>query len=227
MVLGVAVVLTLAGCAGVPAEGSAGGAGRASGASTASPGADGTGGTAAGDPATPDPSAAAARGAVGANQDPSVAQAPSERQSGVAPVRVQIAAIGVDSGLESLTRDSTGWIQPPVNFDSAGWYRDGVVPGDVGPAVIAGHIDSVAAPAVFARLAELTAGDQVQVTLSDQTVVTFTVDRLVQAAKAQFPTDEVYGPTPTAQLRLITCGGVFDDSTGHYVDNVIVFATRT
>ncbi|GGF19492.1 hypothetical protein GCM10011399_11400 [Subtercola lobariae] len=168
----------------------------------------------------------ASRGAVGANQDPYLAHVSTERQKGITPVRVQIPAIAVDSGLESLNRDSTGWIQPPVDFDSAGWYSDGVVPGDIGPAVIAGHIDSAVAPAVFARLAELQVGAQVRVTLSDQSSVTFTVDRLVQAAKAQFPTDEVYGPTPTAQLRLITCGGVFDDSTGHYVDNTIVFATR-
>jgi sortase (surface protein transpeptidase) len=186
--------------------------------------------TAAGAPAsvaTAAPQSSAARGAVGANQDPYRSQVTTERERGVAPVRVRVPSIGVDSGLESLSRDSTGWIQPPVNFDSAGWYSAGVVPGDIGPAVIAGHIDSAVAPAVFARLIELQVGAEVQVTLSDQSLVTFTVDRVIEVAKAQFPTDEVYGPTPTAQLRLITCGGVFDDATGHYVDNLVVFATRT
>ena len=208
VILGAALFGALSACSGTPAN------------SVFSP-------SAAAGSSTATPQSSAARGAVGADQDPYLPQASTERQQGVAPVRVAVPSIGVDSGLESLSRDSTGSIQPPVNFDSAGWYSAGVVPGDIGPAVIAGHIDSAVAPAVFARLAELQVGAQVQVTLSDQSTVTFTVDRLEQAPKAQFPTDEVYGPTPTAQLRLITCGGVFDDSTGHYVDNTIVFATRT
>ncbi|MCS5732140.1 class F sortase [Herbiconiux sp. CPCC 203386] len=138
---------------------------------------------------------------------------------------MRIPSIGVDSGLESLTRDATGAIEAPADFASAGWYRDGVVPGDLGPAVIAGHIDSAVGPAVFSALASLTPGARVEVDLSDGRSVAFTVDRSIQAPKNAFPTTEVYGPTPDAQLRLVTCGGVFDDSTGHYLDNVVVFAT--
>ncbi|RFA20556.1 class F sortase [Subtercola boreus] len=176
--------------------------------------------------AAPEPPAAAARGALGSNQDPAGPAGPDLEQQGITPVRVQIAAIGVDSGLEALSRDATGWIQPPKNFASAGWYQEGVVPGDVGPAVIAGHIDDAVGPAVFYELSSLKVGDRVTVTLSDGSTRVFAVDREIEVAKAAFPTGEVYAPTPTAQLRLITCGGVFDDSTGHYVDNVVVFASE-
>jgi sortase (surface protein transpeptidase) len=150
----------------------------------------------------------------------------SETRAGARPVRVRIPSISVDSGLESLARDSAGAIEAPRDFGSAGWYRDGVVPGDTGPAVIAGHIDSAVGPAVFYSLSSITAGARVDVELSDSTVVSFTVDRVIQAPKNEFPTAAVYGPTPDAQLRLVTCGGVFDDASGHYVDNVVVFASR-
>jgi sortase (surface protein transpeptidase) len=163
-------------------------------------------------------------GAAAALQDPVAASAPA--RSAVVPERVVIPAIGVDSTLESLTRDGTGWIQPPVAVDLAGWYRDGVVPGDIGPAVIAGHVDSRIGPGVFLDLSDLVPGDTVDVVLSDGSTRTFEVTGSVTVPKEDFPTEDVYGPTPTAQLRLITCGGVFDDSYGHYVDNVVVSAQR-
>ncbi|KQQ11242.1 class F sortase [Rathayibacter sp. Leaf296] len=163
-------------------------------------------------------------GAAAALQDPVAASAPA--RSAVVPERVVIPAIGVDSSLESLTRDGTGWIQPPVAVDRAGWYRDGVVPGDIGPAVIAGHVDSRIGPGVFLDLSALVPGDTVDVVLSDGSTRTFEVTGSVSVPKEDFPTEDVYGPTPTAQLRLITCGGVFDDSYGHYVDNVVVSAQR-
>jgi hypothetical protein len=178
-------------------------------------------GASAGGSTVTDPSSAAA----GRMQDPELDSA-SSAVSNAQPVRVRIPSIGVDSGLESLTRDATGWIQPPVDFGSAGWYRDGVVPGQKGPAVIAGHIDSAVGPAVFYDLAGLPDGAEVVVDLSDGSTATFVVDGRIQVPKNDFPTEEVYGPTPDAQLRLVTCGGVFDDSTGHYEDNVVLFATQ-
>ncbi|KQQ01632.1 hypothetical protein ASG06_13900 [Rathayibacter sp. Leaf185] len=170
------------------------------------------------------PSAAPGPADAGRLQDPVAASAPA--RSALVPERVVIPALGVDSTLESLTRDETGWIQPPVLVDEAGWYRDGVVPGDIGPSVIAGHVDSRIGPGVFLRLSELAPGDTVDVVLSDGSARTFAVTGSVTVPKEDFPTEDVYGPTPTAQLRLITCGGVFDDSYGHYVDNVVVSAVR-
>ncbi|WP_291040449.1 class F sortase, partial [Herbiconiux sp.] len=185
-------------------------------------GEDARAGSAAGDASTaPDASAAAA----GRMQDPDLSSS-SAAVSDALPVRVRVPSIGVESGLESLSRDSTGWIQPPVDFASAGWYRDGVVPGQTGPAVIAGHVDSAVGPAVFYDLAGLPEGAEVIVDLSDGSSVTFAVDGRLQVPKNDFPTEQVYGPTPDSQLRLVTCGGAFDDSTGHYTDNVVLFATK-
>ena len=156
-------------------------------------------------------------------QDPA-APAPA---SNATPTRVTIPAIGVSSSLEDLHRGAAGELDPPKGWDNAGWFSDGIVPGQVGPAVIAGHVDSPTAAAVFFRLDELVPGDEIHVAMSDGTTRTFTVDRSERAAKAAFPTSDVYGTAPTPQLRLITCDGTFDTATGHYTDNLIVFADLT
>ncbi|GIG30295.1 sortase domain-containing protein [Cellulomonas marina] len=187
---------------------------------TASPG-TGTGtSTGTGTGTVVDPGLAAA----GAPQDPDLGVDSPLAARGVVPVRVTVPAIGVASDLETLALGADGRITPPVAWGSAGWYAGGVVPGDVGPAVVAGHVDGPDGPAVFVDLARLVPGDEVVVTLSDGTDRRFVVERSVRAPKADFPTAEVYSPTPDAQLRLITCDGVFDRRTGHYVDNLVVFA---
>lgn len=150
--------------------------------------------------------------------------APLAASATTAPVRVQVPAIGVDSALENLGLLADGELASPSTFPVAGWYAEGVRPGDPGPAIIAGHIDSVAGPAVFYDLGALEPGDPVLVTRADGTVVRFTVESKAQYAKAQFPTDAVYGPTPTPELRLITCTGVFDRSARSYEDNLVVTA---
>jgi hypothetical protein len=139
------------------------------------------------------------------------------------PTRVRIPAIGVDTGLEDLTLNTTGQLNAPVSYDQAGWYSDGVLPGDSGPAVIAGHVDSVSGPAVFYRLHELVAGDTVAV-LRGGVWVSFRVITVEQYAKDQFPNERVYRPTPDAELRLITCGGEFDRRQLSYQDNIVVYA---
>lgn len=139
------------------------------------------------------------------------------------PTRVRVPRIGVDSPLTALRLDAAGAIEPPTDFATAGWYGGGPIPGDPGPAVIAGHLDSQHGPAVFARLGELRPGDRVQVWRGEE-VVPFRVTGTVRVPKDRFPTEAVYGPTPAAELRLVTCGGDFDRGTGHYRDNVVVFA---
>lgn len=167
----------------------------------------------------------ASTSSAGGMQDP-VAPADSASRTEETATRVEIPSIGVDSTLEQLPLDAvTGELTPPVEWLSAGWYRDGTVPGDIGPAVIAGHVDSPTGPAVFARLGELVDGDEIRVTLSDGSTSTFAVDSRITTPKDSFPTEAVYGPTPNAQLRLITCDGIFDAGVGHYVDNLIVNAT--
>jgi sortase (surface protein transpeptidase) len=140
------------------------------------------------------------------------------------PVRVTIPVIDVQSSLTDLGVDDAGALVPPGDFAQAGWFAAGPVPGDVGPAVIAGHVDSRTGPAVFFRLEELTVGDTVQVTRSDGRDVGFRVTRVAQYPKTDFATEEVYGPTTGPELRLITCGGTFDSSRRSYRDNVVVYA---
>jgi sortase (surface protein transpeptidase) len=113
-----------------------------------------------------------------------------------------------------------------VKADRAGWFVDGTLPGDIGPAVIAGHVDSLTGPAVFWRLHELRSGDFVWVTRSDRTVARFRVIEVAQHPRAAFPTARVYGPTPEAALRLITCAGDYDRDRGEYRDNIVVYAVR-
>jgi sortase (surface protein transpeptidase) len=141
-----------------------------------------------------------------------------------APVRVRIPSIGVDSPLLRLGLDDDGILVPPADFARAGWFSGSPVPGDVGPSVIAGHVDSHDGPAVFFRLGNLVAGDEVLVDRADGTTARFTVTGADRYPKNEFPTEEVYGPTHRAELRLITCGGKFDRDSRSYRDNVVVTA---
>jgi len=141
------------------------------------------------------------------------------------PVRIEIPAIGVTSSLDRLGRAPDKTVQVPSRWEVAGWYAPGTRPGDPGSAVILGHVDSKSGPAVFYRLRELRRGDLVEVARADGSTVRFAVQRTEQYDKRRFPTDEVYYPTLTPALRLVTCGGEFDATAGHYRSNIIVFAT--
>jgi hypothetical protein len=141
------------------------------------------------------------------------------------PVRVQIPKIGVASSLDRLGRARDGTVEVPSRWGVAGWYALGPRPGDPGSAVLLGHVDSTRGPAVFFRLRELRRGDEIKVARADRSSTRFVVERTAQYDKQRFPTDDVYYPTLTPALRLVTCGGQFDTSTGHYRSNIIVFAT--
>ncbi len=153
-------------------------------------------------------------------------EASVDHPNGVDPERIVIDAIGVDADVIDLGIDGDGRMEVPTDFDQAGWFTPGPRPGRVGPAVIAGHVDSRSGPAVFYRLPELEAGDEIEVQGDDGEVVTFAVRGLEQHPKDEFPTEQVYAGTPGSELRLITCGGVFDDDERSYRDNIIVYAER-
>jgi hypothetical protein len=140
------------------------------------------------------------------------------------PVRLLIPAIGVDTALQQLRLSSDGSLQAPSAWQVAGWYAGGIRPGQPGPAVIAGHVDSLYGPAVFFRLRQLHHGDQVIVKRQDRQTLAFLVDAVDHFPKDNFPTELVYGPTPLPELRLITCGGDFDPHTLSYLDNLVVSA---
>jgi Sortase domain len=140
------------------------------------------------------------------------------------PVRLQIPAIKVDAGLGQVGLQSDGTIAVPSDWNQPAWYVDGPAPGQEGPAVIVGHLDSNTGPAIFWRLGKLKVGDVIQVGRQDGSKPSYTVTGVEEFARAAFPTAAVYGPTPGSVLRLITCGGAFDWSTHRYLDNVVVFA---
>jgi sortase (surface protein transpeptidase) len=141
------------------------------------------------------------------------------------PVGLTIPSIGVRTGLVHLGLTPSGALQVPATTAVAGWYTGSARPGAIGAAVIAGHIDSVSGPGVFFRLRLLRPGERVYVRRSDGSLAVFEVTAVHSYLKTQFPTVAVYGPVPDAELRLITCGGTFDYATGHYLSNVIVYAT--
>ena len=146
------------------------------------------------------------------------------------PSAIDIPAIGVHSSLLHLGLNSDGTVQVPSgsSYNEAGWYQYSPTPGSVGPAVILGHVDSGAwGASVFFKLGDLRPGNKVMVRRQDGLVAVFEITGVRRYAKDHFPTQLVYGNTNNAELRLITCGGSFDSSTGHYVDNIIVFASLT
>jgi hypothetical protein len=140
------------------------------------------------------------------------------------PVRLTIPSIRVATPLVRLGRERDGSMQVPTDFARAGWFAEGLTPGQVGPAVIAGHVDSKTGPAVFYHLRELRPGDTVGVERADGARLRFVVEQARSFPKATFPTAEVFGPAPWAALRLVTCGGDFDRAAGSYRDNLVVFA---
>ncbi|KUN17347.1 peptidase C60 sortase A and B [Streptomyces antibioticus] len=150
---------------------------------------------------------------------------PAARSGRSVPVRLRIPAIGVDTPVLRLGLAPDGTVQvPPITaHDRAGWYEHSPVPGRTGPSVILGHVTVGSyGDGVFRHLAALRRGDRITATLKDGTSAGFAVTAVRTVAKADFPTDEVYGDVDRPELRLITCGG---PRTGDgYADNVIVFA---
>lgn len=140
------------------------------------------------------------------------------------PVRLRVPSIDVDSGLTALGLQADGTLQVPVAGFPAGWYTGGPTPGEIGPAVLAGHVDWAGKPGVFARLQNVTVGAAITVDRADLSTVRFTVSQVQRLPKGAFPTDAVYGDLDHPGLRLVTCGGSFDRDTHHYRDNIVVFA---
>ncbi len=139
------------------------------------------------------------------------------------PVAISIPSIGVHSALIRLGLNPDGSAEVPASFHVAGWYERSVSPGHIGPAIILGHVDSKSGPGIFYRLGALHPGDRVAVTRADGITATFRITAVRSYSKQRFPTIDVYGNTPAPTIRLITCGGAFDQATGHYLANVIAF----
>ena len=145
------------------------------------------------------------------------------------PVSIDIPAIGVHSTLQHLGLTAQGTLQVPApgpHYNEAAWYKLSPTPGSPGPAVITGHVDSAAqGPSVFYNLGDLRPSDKILVTRADGLVADFRVDGVRHYPKDHLPSQLIYGNTRHAALRLITCGGPFDHATGHYIDNIVVYAS--
>lgn len=139
------------------------------------------------------------------------------------PVRIQISAIGVDSGLMELGLDSNGQMAVPPSGFPAGWYTGASTPGEMGPAIIAGHVDWKG-PGVFYDLHKMKVDDEIEIAREDGSIAIFRVTGVEGYAKDEFPTALIYGGITYAGLRLVTCGGAFNQTTGHYEENLVVYA---
>jgi hypothetical protein len=144
-------------------------------------------------------------------------------------VWIDVPAIGAHSSLVPLGLNADRTVEvPPVDQPmQAGWYEHSPTPGQTGPSVVLGHVNGGGQDGVFARLHELGPGDEIRIGREDEQVARFVVERTEQLPKTDFPADEVYGDTTAPELRLITCGGSFDETADSYHDNVIVFAVFT
>lgn len=227
-----AAVIGLAGCAGPDNGASPPGtpaATTSAAATTAAPPVSSGAGAVAGDPSSPTPTPGSSAPAAVTSAGPSTPAALTLPDA--LPVSLSVPAIGVTSPLSSLGRNPDGTVEVPSLDDpnaGAGWFRDSPEPGAIGPAIILGHVDSRQyGPGVFYDLKNLGTGDTIEITRADGTIAVFTVDSVQDVPKAQFPTQQVYGNLDHAGLRLITCGGVFDDQARSYEDNIIVFASLT
>ena len=182
-----------------------------------------TGGRDAAAPAaTPAPSPSPA---VTASRSPEPFSAVREIERAAVPQRLRIPSLGVDAPVGPVGTASDGTVEVPTRWEDVGWFDGGARPGEDGPAVLLGHVDSKSGPAVFARLPSAAPGTVVEVAGDDGSVTRWRVDRVEQFPKTRFPTEAVYLPALRPELRLVTCGGEFDRATGHYRDNVVVHAS--
>lgn len=184
---------------------------------------------------TPGPPAPSAGGLVAAEvpAEP-VVPAPHEASVGVPldhspATHLTFPRMRIDTDLMVLDLDDDGQVAVPPDDPGApaGWYGRGASPGEIGPTVILGHVDTRSGPGVFYGLGASKVGDKISVARMDGKVAKYTVTRVVSYPQSAFPTDEIYGDTSASELRLITCGGRFDRTKGGYLDNIVVFATFT
>lgn len=144
------------------------------------------------------------------------------------PMKIRIPSVNIEADFEGpvgLNKDQT--IGVPDSYEEVGWYMYGPKPGELGPAVVLGHVDSYQGPAVFYALGQTEVGDTVEIEREDGSVATFEITRLDRRSQSDFPTAEVYGDIDYAGLRLITCTGTYDHGTLRYSHNLIVYAKLT
>jgi sortase (surface protein transpeptidase) len=141
------------------------------------------------------------------------------------PTELEVPAIGLAVSLSTLGLNADGTVQVPTDIQQPGWFRLGPSPGQMGSAVILGHVDSYQGPAVFFKLRSLVAGDLITVNLADGRTAQFKVTSVAMYLKSNFPDQAVYGAHGSSELQLVTCAGTFDTQTGHYLSNIVVYSS--
>jgi LPXTG-site transpeptidase (sortase) family protein len=194
-------------------------------------GRDAPDGTARSPRATQAGASASASPGASASASPGASPGPAAQSAGnqlprSEPLRLIIPEIYVDAPFTALAIGPQGQLEPPPADDVnlVGWYAKGASPGEPGTAIIAGHVDTATSPAVFAGLGELEKGDTFRVERADRRTATFLVDSVESFDKDDFPDQRVYGDTPQAEVRLITCAGDYDRRIKDYTENLVVFA---
>jgi hypothetical protein len=146
------------------------------------------------------------------------------------PISLTIPSIGVHSRLQTVGKNPDGSVQVPhaPHYNEPAWYRYSPAPGQSGASVILGHIDSYfTGPSVFFSLGRLRPGNKFYVRRADGRIADFTVYAVREYPKNHFPTAKVYTGGDAAELRLITCGGSYNETSHHYDQNTVVFAKLT
>ncbi len=187
-------------------------------------------GPTASEPSAPAPAPAAAPSTSGSGSPvqkgaPALPGVPDPVVARSVPVELRIPAIGLAVSLSGLGLNADGTVEVPTDFQEPGWFQLGPSPGQLGSAVILGHVDSYQGPAVFFELRSLRAGDRVEVSLADGGVAHFSVDTVATYPKEQFPAQKVYGSHGYSALQLVTCGGEFDSGTRSYLSNVVAYTS--
>lgn len=141
------------------------------------------------------------------------------------PTELSIPDVAIRTSLLSVGRNADNTIEVPASYETAGWYRYSPTPGEIGPTIIVGHVDSYRGPAVFWRLSQLRPAQLIDVKRADGKTITYQITQIKQFDQNNFPTNEVYGNISHAGLRLITCGGVYNRATNGYSHNTVVYAT--
>lgn len=218
--IGALVAALLLGGCGAPAEDGRKQAGSTDRPVSAAPSAPASPATGSDEPpSVPVPPAAAAG-------SPQAADPAALRPAGVEPASLTIPAMGLTESLIPLGILSDGTMEVPEDYADVGWFTGGGTPGGYGPTVIAGHVDSRSGPAVFFRLGEMVVGDRFTVTGVDGAPFEYEVYKIEDHPKAEFPTAAVFGATLDDEVRLVTCGGDYNEAIGRYTDNLVVFAGR-
>ena len=142
------------------------------------------------------------------------------------PSQLNISSLSISAPFEELGLNSDHTLEVPKNNMGVGWFVYGAKPGQIGAAVIVGHLDSAKGPAIFAHLSKIKPGDQIVITRDDGSIITYRVDSLAEYSQNNFPTKAIYAPVPYAAIRLITCSGVWNKKAGRYSQNLVVFGTE-